>query len=320
MVCLPTGLSHQPNTHAATGVTARMDVLAKIQNTIDLCTAPHIRWFHIHTHIHIHKWLCVSFSPTHTHTLTTTHTHPDLSSSLAAAHEALLLLVSRVAAPAILLRPLARAVGAHHHLAAAGVGRHLRLGRAPLQSGTRPLLLLGGGLLGGLLERRGLLDALRRGGAGRGGGCGLLEGGRVDGEFDGVGGALCAEVVHAGLEALPPSVEVHRGELPVGGVAHVDVQTLRLVYEGAPVCRHVDDGALGDLPHRLVQRLQLVGYLFYLLDGSVACDELLLDVVVPQAQVDQVAQQVGIHYHKLSGEHPAGIEVGRVGLDRLVVA
>ena len=42
---------------------------------------------------------------------------------------------------------------------------------------------------------------------------------RAQREFDGVGGRLRAQVVHAGLEPASPRVEVHRGELSRGGGA-----------------------------------------------------------------------------------------------------
>ena len=81
----------------------------------------------------------------------------------------------------------------------------------------------------------------------------------VDGELDGVCSSACAQVVHAGLEARLPRVEVQRCELAEVDVAHVHVERLALVDECATVCSHVHQDALFDLPHCLVQRLQLDG-------------------------------------------------------------
>ena len=58
---------------------------------------------------------------------------------------------------------------------------------------------------------------------------------------------------------LLPGVEVQRGELAEVGVGHEDVEGLALVDVRAAVGRHVDEVALLDLPHRLVQRLELLG-------------------------------------------------------------
>ena len=61
--------------------------------------------------------------------------------------------------------------------------------------------------------------------------------------------------VETGLPHLP-CIEVQRGELAEVGVRHVHIERLRLVDERPAVGGHVHQGALLDLPHRLVQRLQ----------------------------------------------------------------
>lgn len=55
----------------------------------------------------------------------------------------------------------------------------------------------------------------------------------VDREFDGVSGWSRAEVVLAGLEAVPPRVEVHGGHLTKHRVSLVKIQGLRLADVGA---------------------------------------------------------------------------------------
>lgn len=66
---------------------------------------------------------------------------------------------------------------------------------------------------------------------------GNLERGLVNGELDGVRLGSGAEVVHAGLQALLPRVEVHRRQLAEGSLRHVDVHRLRLADVRSPVGR-----------------------------------------------------------------------------------
>ena len=84
------------------------------------------------------------------------------------------------------------------------------------------------------------------------------------------------------------------------------------------VCRHVEHHALPDLPYRLVELLH-VGRHVDLLHATVVRDELHPQVLCPQAPLDEVAQPVAVHLHELSREHPAHVEVLRVGLEGLVV-
>mmetsp|Transcript_72698 Transcript_72698/g.210469 ORF Transcript_72698/g.210469 Transcript_72698/m.210469 type:complete len:319 (+) Transcript_72698:277-1233(+) len=140
-----------------------------------------------------------------------------------------------------------------------------------------------------------------------------------DGELDRVDRRLRAEVVHAGLQAELPAVEVHGGQLRRGGVHHVDVQRLGLVDVGPPVGRHVEDRALLDLPDGLVQGLDLLGEV-QVLHAAVVRDEAHPHVLRPQAQLDQVAEEVAVDLHKLAGHDPAHVEVLRVGLEGLAIA
>jgi len=67
-----------------------------------------------------------------------------------------------------------------------------------------------------------------------------------------------AQVVHARLEALLPGVEVQGSELAKVGVRHEHVEALALINVCTAVGSHVHQGALLDLPHRLVQALELI--------------------------------------------------------------
>lgn len=60
------------------------------------------------------------------------------------------------------------------------------------------------------------------------------------------------------LTHLLPAVEVHAGELAVVGLSDVDVERLALVYEGPAVSSHLQNSLLGDLPHSLIQLLQVI--------------------------------------------------------------
>ena len=51
---------------------------------------------------------------------------------------------------------------------------------------------------------------------------------------------------------------MHAGQLAKVGLCNVDIKRLALVNEGSSVCHHVDQSTLGDLPHRLVQLLQVL--------------------------------------------------------------
>ena len=63
---------------------------------------------------------------------------------------------------------------------------------------------------------------------------------------------LCVKAPHL------PGVEVEGGEFAEVAVGHVDVEALGLVNEGASVGGHVYKLALLDLPHSLVQGLQVL--------------------------------------------------------------
>mmetsp|Transcript_5523 Transcript_5523/g.7783 ORF Transcript_5523/g.7783 Transcript_5523/m.7783 type:complete len:590 (-) Transcript_5523:355-2124(-) len=161
-------------------------------------------------------------------------------------------------------------------------------------------------------------DRSRRGD--RLGGAGLGQRRLVHGELDGVRFGERAQVVHAGLEALLPGVEVHRGESGSGGLGHVDVERLRLADEGPAVRRLVDDGLLLDLPHRLVQLLDVLRDHSHLLHAAAVRDDLVAHLRRPQSLLHQLLQQVLVHHRELAGQHAAIVHVRGEGLRGLVVA
>lgn len=114
----------------------------------------------------------------------------------------------------------------------------------------------------------------------------------VDGELDGVCGGTGAEVVHACLEPLLPGVEVHACELGKGWVGDVDVEGLALVDEGAAISGHVDEGALGEFPDGFVEFFDVVRDDVDVLDGPSVEDDLLLDILGPELEPDEVPEEV----------------------------
>jgi hypothetical protein len=82
----------------------------------------------------------------------------------------------------------------------------------------------------------------------------------------------------------------------------VHVHALALADEGASVGRHVNDGALGDLPHCLVDVAHLLGELSDVLDGSAVSDDLVADALGPIPVGCEVAQKVLIDDNEFSGE------------------
>mmetsp|Transcript_1236 Transcript_1236/g.5472 ORF Transcript_1236/g.5472 Transcript_1236/m.5472 type:complete len:326 (+) Transcript_1236:605-1582(+) len=110
-----------------------------------------------------------------------------------------------------------------------------------------------------------------------------------------------------------------RRELSAVGVGHVDVEGLGLVDERAAVGGHVHQHALLDLPHRLVDLLEVIREV-KLLHGAVVLDQVVLERRVPQAHLGEVGQKMVVHDGEFTGEHAPGVDVGRVRLEALVVA
>mmetsp|Transcript_19271 Transcript_19271/g.59471 ORF Transcript_19271/g.59471 Transcript_19271/m.59471 type:complete len:324 (-) Transcript_19271:1134-2105(-) len=142
----------------------------------------------------------------------------------------------------------------------------------------------------------------------------------VEGEAEGVGGGFGAEVVHAGLEAAGPAVEVEGGELVVVGLGDEGVQGLALVDEGAAVGGVVDESLLFDLPDRLVEGLEVRGHAFQRLDGAFVPQQVLPHLVVPEAAIREIADEVLVGDDELAGVDAPRVQVGRVGLEALVHA
>ena len=142
----------------------------------------------------------------------------------------------------------------------------------------------------------------------------------IDRKLDGVRCRLGAQIVHARLQTLVPRVKVHRRQFAVVGVLHVDVERLRLINKRAAVRRHVNQVLLTYLPHGPIQILDVLRNLVDALHGAIVRNQLVFQTGRPNAQLDQVRQQVPRHTHKLARQRATHVQVGCVRLDRLVVA
>lgn len=131
----------------------------------------------------------------------------------------------------------------------------------------------------------------------------------VNGELSGLCGRTSPEVVHPGLQALLPSVEVHACELPKSRSLQVDVQALALADERATVGGHVQDFLLADLPDGLVDCLDIVRDGGNVLDGSIVGDDHIFHIIIPQTEVDELSKEPGADNLEFTGKDTAGVDV-----------
>lgn len=139
-------------------------------------------------------------------------------------------------------------------------------------------------------------------------------------KLDGVHRSFGAQVVHARFQALLPGVEVHGRELAEIGIFYKQVHALALANVRAPVGGHVYDGLLAQFPHRAVQHFDVLGYAGYVLHRTIGGHQAVFHLFVPQAQSDEVFQQVFVHDDELAGEGAPTVNVGGIRLEALVVA
>ncbi len=137
----------------------------------------------------------------------------------------------------------------------------------------------------------------------------LLQNARVDGELDGLGCRPCPEVVHTRLQPLPPTIEVHARQLAECGRLKVDVQALALANEGTTISGEINDFLLANLPHRLVDGLDVIGNVRNVLDGAIVCNDHVLHVIVPETKVNQFTEEPRANDLEFTGEHTTSINV-----------
>ena len=93
-----------------------------------------------------------------------------------------------------------------------------------------------------------------------------------------------------------------------------------LVNVRSSIGGHVDDGLLRDLPDRLVDLLEVVGDAINLLDRTVVRNQVVLEVLIPQTQLEKVLEEVLVHELELASKDTARVDVGRERLDASVTS
>lgn len=127
-----------------------------------------------------------------------------------------------------------------------------------------------------------------------------LDAAGVHSELDGIRCSSRPQVVHARFQALRPGVKMERRKLSEVGLVHVDVQALALINECSPLRSHIHNRPLLDFPDGSVNLLQVCRDDVYLLDRAVVINDLILQVLRPQAHVGQVVQKVLVHDYELT--------------------
>ena len=181
-------------------------------------------------------------------------------------------------------------------------------------------------------ERLGVHTGLRnrksRKGRGRGGRR-FGQGGRIQGELDGIRSRTGSQVVHAGLQTGLPTVEMHGSQLGGSWIRHEDIETahhkgrhphistlqtghiqshpipdapLTLVDEGTAISSHIHQNTLSQLPCSLVQVLQILRDCFDVLNTAIVGNELVNEIRSPQTATAQITDQV------LQRAHPPRID------------
>jgi hypothetical protein len=77
---------------------------------------------------------------------------------------------------------------------------------------------------------------------------------------------------------------------------------------------------LRNLPHSLVKVLQILGDLSDLLDTPIISNQLVSDVIIPQAKGNKVPNKMGVDADKLSCKDSPGVEICSVRLETFIVS
>ena len=75
-----------------------------------------------------------------------------------------------------------------------------------------------------------------------------------------------------------------------------------------------------NLPHSLVKVLQILGDLSDLLDTPIVRNQLVPNVIIPQAKGNKVSNKVGVDADKLSCKDSSGVEICSVRLETFIVS
>jgi len=89
----------------------------------------------------------------------------------------------------------------------------------------------------------------------------------------------------------------------------VDVQALALTNVRSAIGSHVEDGALRDLPNRLVNVTDILWNLGDILDGAVVRNDTIAYTLSPEAFGSKLTQQVFVDNSEFSREHTTVVHV-----------
>src|SRR5688572_3252605 len=77
------------------------------------------------------------------------------------------------------------------------------------------------------------------------------------------------EIIHTGLQAFLPSIEVHARKFSHRCILNKEIQALTLANECSPVRCHIDDRFLADLPYGFVTFFQFLWKTFNMLNTTI---------------------------------------------------
>ena len=102
---------------------------------------------------------------------------------------------------------------------------------------------------------------------------------------------------------------MHTGELAERRRLEMDIERLGLADVGTTIGSEVKDLLLGDLPDGLVDGFDVIGDAGNILDGAVVRDNHVLHLVIPQTEIDELAQEPWADDLEFSSENTAGVDV-----------
>ncbi|KAF1761128.1 hypothetical protein GCK72_009382 [Caenorhabditis remanei] len=113
------------------------------------------------------------------------------------------------------------------------------------------------------------------------------------------------------MEALLPSVEVHRSDCSVAWFSHVNIERLRLINECSTISSHLNDFLLRDFPHSEIELLNVSWDFWDVLNGSVVGYEAVLHFISPQSSLNQILEHMWIDYLEVSRKNTTRIDTNR---------
>jgi hypothetical protein len=113
---------------------------------------------------------------------------------------------------------------------------------------------------------------------------------------------------------------VHARQARKGGLRDEEVHGLGLADVRPAVRGEVDDRFLGQVPHGLVEVLQVRGDLGDGREAAVRRDDAVLEVGGPEPAGEEVADEPRVEHRKLAGEGAARVQVAGLRLEALAVA